>query len=92
MKSFTIRVRGSISGSDRFRIRDQNRHQARERGAQRGVPGTALCWYGHPVPRRATHNADAGQPSGSAIRDGSSGSEGGRRRAIGGVAALPFFP
>ena len=43
------------------------------------MPGTALCRYDLPAAQRTAHNADAGQPTGTAIRYICSGSEGGRR-------------
>ena len=53
-----------------------------------GVPGTPLCRIDHPAPRSAPAQWRCRAPSGSAPLPGSSGEEGGRRRAIGGVAAV----
>ena len=60
-----------------------------EKAPHRDVPGTLLCRNDHPATRRAAHNSAAGHSAGSAIRFGSSGSEGGCRRASSVVTHFP---
>jgi hypothetical protein len=63
-----------------------------KKGARhRDVPGTQLCPNDHPALRRAPHNCATGHSTGSAIRYGCSGSDGGHRRANSVVADLPVY-
>jgi len=66
------------SGRDRPHP-DSSRLKHARKILHRGVPGTALCRYDLPAAQRTAHNADAGQPTGTAIRCICSRSEGGRR-------------